>query len=91
MVDEEAPADAGPGVDLDAGEGPIQVGKPPGQELQLSNPQPVSQPVAPDSVKARVREEEFQLISGRRITLEGCPDVLSDGADHGDLFSVSPS
>jgi hypothetical protein len=38
VIDEEAPTDAGTRVDLDAGKGSIQVGKPPSQELQLPSP-----------------------------------------------------
>ena len=36
----------------------------------------------PDSMKARIGEEELERGSSRRITLKGCPDVFADIVDH---------
>jgi hypothetical protein len=59
MVDEEAVADLGAGMDLDAGEGTAQVGNDPGRHALLPLIQEMSQAVELASVKAGVGQNNL--------------------------------
>ena len=67
VVDDQAAADGGAGMDLDARPEPAPLGHQPGQEFQLVTVQGVGQPVVKGGVHAGVEEKNLQPAAGRRI------------------------
>ena len=67
VVDDQAVADGGTGVDLDAGPEPAPLGHAPGQEKPVVDIQPMGQPVIEDGVDAGVQEKDLQLAAGRGV------------------------
>jgi hypothetical protein len=68
VVDEEPPADGGPGVDLDPRQEAGQLGDQPRRETQGGFlPQPVGQAVEPDRMQAGVGKEVLKGTSSRRV------------------------
>ena len=61
MVDDQAAADGGPGVDLDARDMPGELGVQPGQKAAVVPPQEVADSVKENGVYPLVKQEDLQL------------------------------
>jgi len=70
VVDEEAIADAGSGMDLDAGDGAAQVGDDPRREVEAPVPEGVGQAVSLAGVEAWIGQDDLQGAAGRRVPLQ---------------------
>ena len=64
VVDDQALADGGAGMDLDARAVPGDLGVQPGQKAAVVPPEPVAHPVKDHRVDALVEEEDLQLAAG---------------------------
>jgi hypothetical protein len=82
VVDEEAPADPGPRVDLDAGHPAAEIGHQARQPLPAGRPQAVGQPMQPDGVQARITGEDLECVASRRITVEYALDIFTHTFEH---------
>src|SRR5262245_28827586 len=82
VVDEEAPADGGARMDLDAREPARQMGREPRKPLEARLPQAVGESVEQHGVETRVASDYFPRIPGRRITLEHDRDFFSYPGKH---------
>jgi hypothetical protein len=82
VINEEPSTYLGPGVDLDPGQKPIDVGEKAAQEEKLMLPQEVSCPMQPDSVQARIAEEHLPNSLGCRILIENGLDILFNRHEH---------
>ena len=67
MVNDQAAADLGAGVDLNAGDVAGQLGVQAGQEGKVVTVEPVGDAVEDDGVDAGVEEEDLQLAAGRGV------------------------
>ncbi len=65
VVYDQAAADLGAGVDLNAGAVPGDLGVEPGQEGKVVTVEPVGDAVEDDGVDAGVEEKDLQLAAGR--------------------------
>jgi len=70
VVNEHAGADLRPWVNLDTGKETGQVGNEAGQDGRMVAVQPVGQSVGGESMEARIAEQYFQDVAGRRISLK---------------------
>jgi hypothetical protein len=85
MVDEEARADLGPGVNLNTSKEPIDVRGQASEKIKPAAPKPVRESVKEDCVKTRVAEDDLDGRPGSRIPIEdhinvalnGCPPAHS--------------
>jgi hypothetical protein len=76
VINEEPAAYACPGVNLDPGQKPSDVGDKATQEMELPLPQEVSYPVQPESMQAGIATEHLQDGPGRRIFAEDGLNIL---------------
>jgi hypothetical protein len=76
MVNKEASADLGSGMNLHPGESAVNMGHQPTQKAQTVPPQEVSQTVPPQSMQPGVTEQNLPQISGGRVFGESCSDIL---------------
>ena len=67
VVNDQAAADGGPGVDLDPGAAAAALGDGPGQKFQIMPVTPVGQPVAAHSLDPGVQQQDLQPAAGRRV------------------------
>ncbi len=82
VVDEEAAADLGARVNLDAGQPTPKVGHHPRQPFPTHAPQGTGQPMNPDRMHARVAGQHFKGIARRRVTVENTLDIFSQTLEH---------
>jgi len=82
VIDEEAPADAGPRMDLDPGQPAAEMGDEPGKPLEPVVPQPVAETVDEHRMHPRVGGEDLETVAGRRIAVVYTADVFSDALEH---------
>ncbi len=83
MVNEEALADAGSGVDLNAGEGAGDVAHHAGDGVPAAAIKPMGQPVQENRVDAGVEQQDLQCVPGGRVALVDGIDLFTDGPEHG--------
>ena len=69
VVNDQAAADLGAGVDLNAGDVAGQLGVQAGQEGKVVTVEPVGDAVEDDGVDAGVEEKDLQLAAGGRVAL----------------------
>ena len=67
VVDHQAVADGGAGVDFDAGPEPAPLGDAPGQKESMMPVQPMGHPVVQNGMDTRVQEKNLQLAAGRGV------------------------
>ena len=67
VVDDEAPSDLGPRVDLDPRPEAVPLGDEPGQEFPVVAVQPVGQAVIQGGVDSLIEQEDLQLAPGSRV------------------------
>ena len=67
VVDDQAAADGGPGVDLNARPEAAPLGYPPGQEPPVLTVEPVGHPVIKHRMDALVQQQDLQLGPGGRV------------------------
>jgi len=89
VVDEQAGAEPGRGVDLDTGQYPGQFRGQPREQPGVPVPEPAADPVAPDRVHAGIAQDDRQSRAGGRIPVHGRPDVMPQGCQHG--YPASPA
>ena len=77
VVDEEAAAEQGSGVDVDAGEEAAELGEDAGGKAQFGAPEGVADAVSPDGPEAGVTEEDFEAGARSRIALQDGADVFA--------------
>ena len=82
VVDEEALADCGAGVDLDAGQESAQVGAEAAEKKEFVLPEPVGDPVEPDGVQPRITENHFQFAARCRVPVEDSLYILLQSIKH---------
>ena len=82
VIDEEAPADARAGMDLDARQPPRNVGSEARQPLEVPAPQPVRHPMNQAGVESGVAGDDLPGSTGRRVPIEHAPDVFPDRLQH---------
>ena len=82
VIDEEAAADGGAGVDFDLGEEAADLRDQRGQQRDAPAVEPVRQAVRQDRVEARIAEEDLDDTLGRRVFPENGFDLLPDGSKH---------
>ena len=78
MVNEEPLANAGCGMNLNAGERAVHVRYDTRQHRHAAVPKRMGRPVEFPRVEARVREHHFQRIPSRRIAIERGLDVFAN-------------
>ena len=85
MVDEDTVADAGAGVNLDAGQATAQLAQQAGWQFQgeAGPPQAVTEAVRRDGLKPWVAEQDFQGTPGGWIPFTDNGQVGSDLFEHG--------
>ena len=88
VVDEEAPADLGGRMDLDARGRAGGLGQRPGGELVARVPQAVRGPVGPQRVHARVEQRDLQARAGGRVPASGGGQVFPGQVDEGPVRVV---
>ena len=69
VVNDQAAAELGAGVDLNAGDVAGQLGVQAGQEGKVVTVEPVGDAVEDDGVDAGVEEKDLQLAAGGRVAL----------------------
>ena len=89
VVDEQALAQNGAGMDVHPGERSGHRGQHPGHQLGVVLPQPVADPVAPDGMQPRVAEDDLGCGAGCRVAVACGLQVVAQGRQHGQ--SVRPS
>ena len=81
VIDEEAAAEFGTGMDFDSGEQARDLREPAGEESQIMTPQPVREMVRPDGVKAGIAEKNFRVGARGRVGLEDGGDIFAYGME----------
>ena len=77
MINDEAAADDGGGVDFDAGQPAREVRRKPPQKIEVMSPQPMRQAMPHDGMHARVAEQDFKIGTRRWVALAIGPDGLT--------------
>jgi len=78
VVDEEALADPGAGVDLDARETAADVRDDPGEQTQVPAVESVGQAVELAGVEAGVGQDDLESAVSGRVSRLRCPDIASN-------------
>ena len=80
VVDNEPPADRGPGMDIDTRDAVGMLGHDPWQHGHIEFEKAVRHPVNHDGIDSRVAEDDFIMALGGRIAFEGGLHVRSQNA-----------
>jgi hypothetical protein len=86
VVDHQARADRGAGVDFDPGQKAPQLRNPAGDQIELVHPQPVGQAIKPGRMQTRIAEHDLQLATRRRVALKVNLDIATDSLQHNGFF-----
>jgi hypothetical protein len=78
VVDEEAAADDGAGVDLDAGPEAGDLGHEAGEELEAPAPEPMIDAMNPDGLEAGIAEQDHEARGCGGISFEDAARVFAD-------------
>ena len=78
VVNEQAPADAGSGMNFDSGEETCALREPAAEQEKTVVPEPVIDPIEPKRMQAGIAQEHFEAGLCRGITLEDGGDVLAN-------------
>jgi hypothetical protein len=70
-------------MDLYPGAEAPHMGYEPADEKELMGPEPVADPVKPESMESGVAEKHLQDASGCRITVENRLDIFFQSQEHG--------
>ncbi len=87
VVDEDAPAQRGAGVDFNAGETARQLRGEPSQPFEATAPKPVGQPMHQHSMKARVEGDHLPATAHSRIAFKNDVDLLANSVQHQESLS----
>jgi hypothetical protein len=90
VVDEEAAADVGAGMDVDAGHEAADVGDEAGRQLDVTPPEPVRESVEQERVHARISQHDLERRARRRVAVEDDADVLLDALPRRARHQASP-
>src|SRR5579862_339955 len=82
VIDEEASADGGAGMDLDSGEEAAGLGDHSRNERDAPAIEPMGEAMSQNGVEAGVTEKDFNDALGRRVFPENGVDLFPDGAKH---------
>ena len=82
VVDEEAAADDGAGVDFDPGEEARALGEKARDEAEFGSPEGRRDSMHPDGVQAGIAEHDHQPGAGRGVAVQDGADVFADGGEH---------
>jgi len=85
VVDEQAIADRGSGVNFDERPRPHDLRDESGDKPPAPTPQHVGQPIPPDRVKAREHPKRFGPRARRRVTIQRHREVLANSLEGGHL------
>src|SRR5690606_12275963 len=85
MVDEEAPADAGAGMDLDTGEPARDCGKEARRPAQAMPPQPMVDAMHQQRVQAGIAGEHLERVAGGGVALHHATDLFFEPGQHMNL------
>jgi hypothetical protein len=83
MVNEDAMADGGAGVNLNASEKTRQMGGKAAKEAEAMEPEPMGQTMDPDGVEPRITEKNLQPAAGCRISGKDRLNILTHSGKHG--------
>ncbi|MDT7732885.1 MAG: hypothetical protein QOE12_59 [Mycobacterium sp.] len=83
VIDEQTLADDCAGVDVHAGQNSGDLTEGARSDLCAASPQPVTDPMAPDGVHARVGEHDLQRAGNGGITVLCRLDVAPESGEHG--------
>ncbi len=86
VINEKAPSNASPRMNLDARQETADMGDETGQEQESSPPEEVSETVEPDSVQARIAGQHFRQAAGSRVLGKDGLDVLSYHSEEAGLL-----
>src|SRR5271157_2548977 len=78
MIDEEAAADDGAGVNFNSRQEARHLREPAGEQKEVVIPEPVIDAMEPDGVQARVTEIDLEARAGRGIAVEHGGNVLAN-------------
>src|SRR5208337_4312589 len=84
VVDDHAAPDLRPGMDLDTGQEPADMGDEPGPEFQVMGPEPVRPAVEPEGMEPGVAEEDLEGGAGGGILGKDCPDIFPEAVEDHD-------
>jgi len=82
VVDEDALADDGAGVDLDAGEPAADVRDEAPQPLEAMVPAPVRRALQPDRMQTRITGDDLPGAACRRVAVEDALDIGAQAVKH---------
>src|SRR5258706_2347146 len=82
VIDEDAPADGGPRMDLDAGEEADPVRDEAREPGKAHRPQRVREAVQLQRVEARIARDHFPHAARGGIAFENALDVFADAGEH---------
>jgi hypothetical protein len=82
MIDEQAAADAGAGMDLDTGEDTRELRNHPCRQKKPVSPGGLGDPMHEDGVQARIAQQNLQLRSGGRVAGGDAGDVFANTLEH---------
>jgi len=88
VIDEEAVADLGAGVDFDEGEPARDLGEKAGEEAEVELPEPVIDAVKPERVQAGIAKQDLEVRARGGIALEDGADVVANGLEEGKQVGV---
>ena len=89
VIDEEAAADAGARMDLDARDHAAHVGNETPEQAEAAFPEQVRHMVEEQRVEARIAEEHLDLGADRRVAAEYAADVFPNTLEHGAAVRIS--
>ena len=89
VVNEEAAADLGAGVDLDARDHAADVGHEAAEQAEAALPEPVRHVIEQQRVEARIAEEHLDPGADRRVAAEHAADVFPNSLEHGAAVRIS--
>src|SRR6185437_6530193 len=78
MVDEEAAADGGAGMDLDAGQDPAEMRQETAGQEPIATPEPVSQAIKDEGVQAGIAKHDLGTRTGRGVPCQNAVNVVAE-------------
>jgi len=83
VINENPFADAGTGMDFDAGEEPCPMGDDPGNNGELGFVKQMGEAMEPEGMETGIAEEDFYRISGCGVPIENNAKVCEECIKHG--------
>ncbi len=82
VIDKKTLADTGSRMNLDAGQKAADMRNKAAEEIELSRPQCMSQPIKQQGMKPRVTEEDLGHAAHGRVSIVNRFDILLEGVEH---------